>query len=90
MKRAGAHTFILKDGMWTDVKPASSGSAHTVRIKAFSKAYFDVIDAVPELREILALGDRVTAQGRGVTVIVSDSGAEALSTSEIGKVQKEW
>jgi hypothetical protein len=61
-----------------------------VRIKAFSKAYFDVIDAVPELREILALGDRVTAQGREVTVIVSDSGAEALSTSEIGKVQKEW
>jgi Ca-activated chloride channel family protein len=90
VKRAGAHTFILKDGMWTDVKPASSGSAHTVRIKAFSKAYFDVIDAVPELREILALGDRVTAQGREVTVIVSDSGAEALSTSEIGKVQKEW
>ena len=91
VKRAGSHTFVLRDGMWTDVKGATAKNANrTIRIKAFSKAYFDVIGAVPELRAIFAIGDRVTAQGRAVTVIVSESGVEELNDSEIAKVAKEW
>ena len=78
------------DGMWTDVKPADSASAHTVRIKAFSKAYFDLIDAVPDLREIFAIGDRVTVRGRAVTVVVSESGAEELSATEVRAVVAGW
>jgi Ca-activated chloride channel family protein len=90
-KRAGSHTFILKDGTWTDLRPAPTGaSAKTVRIKAFSKAYFDLIDAVPELRAIFAVGDRVTAQGRAVTVIVSESGSEQLSATDVGAFVKGW
>jgi len=89
MKRAGSHTFILKDGMWTDVRPAPSGT-RTIRIKAYSKAYFDLIDAVPDLRAIFAIGDRVTAQGRAVTVVVSDSGVEQLGGVEIKMVANNW
>jgi Ca-activated chloride channel family protein len=90
VKRAGSHTFIVRDGMWTDVKPADSASAHTVRIKAFSKAYFDLIDAVPDLRAIFAIGDRVTARGRAVTVVVSESGAEQLSAGEVRAIAGSW
>ena len=89
VKRAASHTFISRDGMWTDVKPADA-SARTVRIKAFSKAYFDLIDAVPDLREIFAIGDRVTVRGRAVTVVVSDSGAEELSMVEVRAVANSW
>ena len=88
-RRAGSHTFIMKDGSWTDLRPAGK-SAQTVRIKAFSKAYFDLIDAVPELREIFALGDKLTAQGRGVTVIVSEDGKEQLGAGEIKVVARDW
>ena len=76
--------------MWTDVKPAESASARTVRIKAFSKAYFDLIDAVPDLRAIFAIGDRVTVRGRAVTVVVSESGAEELTAAEIKVVVGGW
>ena len=76
--------------MWTDIKPELSASARTVRIKAFSKAYFDLIDAVPDLREIFAIGDRVTVRGRAVTVVVSDSGAEELSMVEVRAVANSW
>jgi hypothetical protein len=91
MKRAGSHSFVLKDGVWTDVRPAPTGkSVPTVRIKAFSKAYFDLIDAVPDLRAIFALGDKVTAQGRAVSVVVSESGEEQLSAGEIRTVVASW
>ena len=90
VKRAGSHTFIWRDAMWTDVKPAESASARTVRIKAFSKAYFDLISAVPDLREIFAIGDRVTVRGRAVTVVVSESGAEELSQGDIRGIARDW
>lgn len=90
VKRAGSHTFVSRDGMWTDVKPAEQASARTVRIKAFSKAYFDLIDAVPDLRAIFAIGDRVTVRGRAVTVVVSESGAEELTGAEVRAVVSDW
>ena len=89
IKRAGSHTFVLRDGMWTDVKPAAAG-AKTIRIKAFSKAYFDVIDAVPELRQLFAVGDRVTVQGRAVSVVVSGDGVSEISVSELKTVAGGW
>jgi Ca-activated chloride channel family protein len=91
-KRAGSRTFTLRDGMWTDARIAagSEQSGRTVRIKAFSKAYFDLIQAVPELRAIFAVGDKVTARGRNVTLVVSDSGVEELSGSELKGIVNTW
>ena len=90
VKHAGSHTFIWRDGMWTDVKPADDAKVRTVRIKAFSKAYFDLIDAVPDLRAIFAIGDRVTVRGRAVTVVVSESGAEERRPAERLSVVTGW
>jgi hypothetical protein len=88
-KTAGTHTFILKDGVWTDVRPAN-GSTKTIRIKPYSKAYFNLIDAVPELKSIFAIGDRVTAQGRVVTVVVSENGVEQLGAGDLRAVVSGW
>jgi len=92
MKRAGSHMFLLRDSMWTDatISAATKASAHTVRIKGFSKAYFDVIDALPELRAVFAVGDRVTVKGRNVILIVSDSGVDELSASELRALVSGW
>jgi Ca-activated chloride channel family protein len=88
-KRAGSHTFILKGSMWTDLRPAATGT-RTIRIKAYSKAYFDLIDAVPDLRAIFAIGDQVTAQGRAVTVVVSGDGVEQLGAGDVKMVVNGW
>ena len=90
VKSAGAHTFVLRDSIWTDVTYKPNASVKTIRIKAFSKAYFDLINALPELRTIFAVGEKVTAQGRSVAVVVSDSGVEELSASEMKMVTGGW
>jgi Ca-activated chloride channel family protein len=91
VKRAGSHSFQLRDGIWTDTRlNGANQSGQTVRIKAFSKAYFDLIQAVPELRAIFAVGDKVTARGRNVTLVVSDSGVEELNGSELKGIVNTW
>ena len=90
IKTAGTHTFVLRDGVWTDAAYKQNSSMKTLRIKAFSKAYFDLIAAVPELRPLLAVGDKVIVQGRGVVVAVGESGAEELSAGEVKTVEKGW
>ena len=90
VKRAGAHTFVLRDSIWTDVTYKPNASVKTIRIKAFSKAYFDLINALPELRSVFAVGEKVTVQGRSVAVVVSESGVEELSSSEVKGVVAAW
>jgi Ca-activated chloride channel family protein len=92
MKRVGSRMFVLRDSMWTDASIAAGkqSSAGTMRIKAFSKAYFDLTAALPQLREVFAVGDRVTVKGRNVTLVVSDSGVEELSASELRSVAANW
>ena len=90
VKRAGTHTFVLRDGMWTDAAYKANSSVKMVRIKAFSKAYFDLINALPELRSVFAVGEKVTVQGRSVAVVVSESGVEELSASEVKGVVAAW
>jgi Ca-activated chloride channel family protein len=90
-RRAGSHIFVLRDSMWTDAAiGARAQSGQTVRIKAFSKAYFDLIDAVPELRAVFAVGERVTARGRSVTLVVSDSGVEELPAQDVKMIAHNW
>jgi Ca-activated chloride channel family protein len=90
-KRVGSHTFVLRDGVWTDVGRASaSKSSRTIRIKAFSKAYFDLSNMLPELRGIFAVGERVQAQGRAVTLVVGESGVEELSAGDLRAIAGGW
>jgi hypothetical protein len=87
-RRAGAHTFVLRDSVWTDVSYVPSASAvRTVRIKAYSQAYFDLMNALPELRPIFAVGDRLVVKGRRVVIVVGSDGAEKIDAQN---VVKDW
>ncbi|MDQ3675176.1 MAG: VIT and VWA domain-containing protein, partial [Gemmatimonadota bacterium] len=46
VRRLGNLTFALRDSVWTDVR--FNKSATVLRVKAFSDAYFRLIDALPE------------------------------------------
>jgi Ca-activated chloride channel family protein len=88
MKRVDARTFTLSNGVWTDVRYKSG--AKTVSVKAYSKAYFDLIEQLPELRAVFALGDRVIVVGRDAAITVSDSGAGELSAAELARIVRGW
>jgi Ca-activated chloride channel family protein len=87
-RRAGKRLFALRDSVWTDL--ALKDSMRRVKIKAYSAAYFAILDALPELREPLALGDRVVIAGREVAIEIAPTGVEKLSDREIQDLQSKW
>jgi uncharacterized protein involved in type VI secretion and phage assembly len=87
-RRAGTRTFVLKDSVWTDLGYVPSATAvRTLRIKAYSKAYFDLMDAVPELRPIFAIGDRLIVKGRKIAIVVGPEGVENV---DVKAIAGEW
>jgi Ca-activated chloride channel homolog len=87
-KRIGSRVFMLHDGVWTDA--ARSDSVRTVRVKPFSVAYFKLVDAIPELRDVFALGDKVIVATRGLSIEVSESGSENISEADLKAIQGSW
>ena len=87
-RRVGTRTFALKGGRWTDLR--RTDSARVVKVKAFSDAYFKLMDRIPELREIFALGDKVLASGRGVSIEIGTTGTESITDSELTRIQSAW
>jgi hypothetical protein len=61
-----------------------------VRVRSYSSAYFALLRALPELRDALALGERVRVAGRAAAVEVGPDGAESLPASEIAALARAW
>jgi Ca-activated chloride channel family protein len=89
MRSAGNRTFVMRDGVWVDTRTAKEG-ARMVKVKAFSKAYFSLIDRMPELRDAFALGERVRVHGRAVTLELAADGIESLDTAALAAVTRDW
>jgi Ca-activated chloride channel family protein len=83
------HTFRLADGTWTDIQPA--GSRKEVTVRAFSKAYFDLLSQIPELKDLLSIGDQVTVVGRGIVISIrTDKGLDTLSQADLKSTIAAW
>jgi hypothetical protein len=90
-RRVNGRTFELRDGVWTDARFGLTASRGTVMtIKPYSNAYFAVLDQLPELRAVFALGSRVAVVGRARAIVLSDSGVSDLPASELAALVKEW
>jgi Ca-activated chloride channel homolog len=87
-RRVDARTFVLRDSIWTDQRYRSD--MPTTTVKPFSKAYFDLITAIPELRGAFALGSRVIVVGRDRAIALADKGAESLAPAQLGGLAKAW
>ncbi|HEX5744762.1 MAG TPA: VIT and VWA domain-containing protein [Archangium sp.] len=73
---AAGRTFLYRDGGWIDSE-ALSNPGKQLKVKFLSKAYFELLNARPELKAAFALGDRVMVQvARGKSIIVGQEGEE--------------
>src|SRR5262249_38145682 len=81
-------TFELRDSVWTDVRFGKT--AVTTKIKPFSKAYFDILERLPELRAVFALGDRVVAVGRSGAISLSTDGVADLTAASLDSFVARW
>ncbi|MGI9140410.1 MAG: VIT and vWA domain-containing protein [Gemmatimonadaceae bacterium] len=89
VRAAGGRTFVIRDGVWTDVRTASP-DARVVRVQPYSELYFALMREIPELQEILALGDQVITHGRVITIELHPDGLAKLGTMELSGVARDW
>ena len=85
--QAGGHAFRLRNDRWVDTK--LTDGMRVVQVQAYSKSYFAMLEKIPELRSLFAVGDRVVVVGRGVAIEVVAQARE-LSGDELGRVVKDW
>jgi Ca-activated chloride channel family protein len=87
MRTAGTHSFVLRDSEWTDTRTV--GSTRTVRVEAYSAAYFALVQRIPELSPLFAVGDRVRVQGQRVTIEIV-TGAAPLDSAALDAIVHDW
>lgn len=88
IQRAGNVTFVLRDGVWTDVRYKYSGMV--LQVKPFSEAYFKLIELVPELRESFSVGERAIVMGRSMAIELTPSGKESLTDHDVTLLRDRW
>jgi Ca-activated chloride channel family protein len=88
VRQVGTRTFTRADSTWTDTR--ASGKANRIRIKPFSSAYFKLMEQIPELREIFALGDQIVVAGQAIVIEISPGGVETLSEPDLKRVTAQW
>lgn len=89
VKKVDARTFLLRDGVWTDAR--FRAGMETIIIKPYSKAYFDLVSQLPELRSTFALGDRVIVVGKNLAISLDESkGSAELSDAMRKTIARGW
>ena len=86
-RTVNGHTFTLREGRWVD--NGLTDSMRVVRVEIFSKSYFSLLDRIPELRAMAALGDRVVMAGRTVAIEVLARAPE-LSMAALDATVRGW
>ena len=88
LRRSGNRVFAKRDSVWTDA--ALKDSMRRIKLRAYSPAYFRVLEMIPELREPFSLGEKVIVAGRSVAIEIGPDGAESLTDAELRALQSSW
>ena len=88
LRRAGNVTLALRDSVWTDIRFKQSGTV--LRVKPFSDAYFKLLEMMPELREVFAVGERVIVSGRSMAIEITPDGSASLTDRDLTLLRDRW
>jgi hypothetical protein len=87
-RRIGDRVMVLVDSVWTDARHASDRK--TVKVRAYSEAWFTLARELPGLSDVFALGDRVIVDGKSVAIEVVENGAEKLDAAQVAAIRSQW
>ena len=87
-QRIGGRLFIMRDSIWTDL--GHGDSLHVVSIAPYSEAYFAVLKALPDLRDVAALEPGVVVAGRRVSIKIGTGGKTTLNPGELERLVREF
>jgi Ca-activated chloride channel family protein len=80
--------FTFTDGVWHDTP--TTPPTRTVKVVAYSAAYFALLQRLPALADVLALGERVAVQGRAVRLVLDAAGDATLSVGALDAIVRDW
>ena len=84
VKRVGNRTFHELGGIWVDA--SLTEGLPEIRVKYLSEAYFQLVEKLPELTEVLAIGERVVIVVNGHALIIDTEGADTLDAAQWAKL----
>jgi len=87
-QRVGGRLFIMRDSVWTDL--GHGDSLRVVSIAPYSDAYFAVLKALPDLRDVAALEPGVLVAGKRVSIKIGSGGKTTLNPGELEKLVREF
>jgi Ca-activated chloride channel family protein len=88
VRMAGNRTFTLQDSVWTESRSASA--VPVIKVRAFSQAYFALVQNVPELAPLFAVGERVRVFGRKVAIEIAPDGVAQLDAAALADAVRNW
>ncbi len=77
----GGRLFVLREGVWVDLYHQSGSKVEA--IEPYSRAYFDLLGALPELAIYWREFDRVLVAGSRLAIGLSPGGSERLTPAEL-------
>jgi Ca-activated chloride channel family protein len=84
----GGRTFRLESGAWIDT--GQTAQVRIVSLEPFSRAYFDVLTRLPELRPYWSAFEAVTVSGGQVSIRVASGGRAALDAGELDRLVSDF
>ncbi len=88
MRRAGTRAFTLRGDTWVDTR--MSDSLRVTKVRAYSDAWFKLIEAIPELREAFTLGDKVTVAGKSIAIETGADGISSIDEATLRQMKERW
>lgn len=83
----GGRRFAQQGAQWTDL---AQRSQRVVSVEAYSPAYFALLEALPELRDAMQLGDDVLVAGRRASIRIQRAGQAALAANDVMQLAKDF
>jgi Ca-activated chloride channel family protein len=80
--------FRQDGGVWTDA--GHSARARVVHVAPFSRAYFDLLAKLPELKPYVTTFEAVTIAGSRVSIRVAPGGRDSLTAAEQDQAASEF
>lgn len=87
-QRVGGRLFIMRDSTWTDLNHGDS--LRVVSIAPYSDAYFALLKALPDLRDVAALEPAVLVAGRRASIKIGAGGKTQLNAGELERLVREF
>jgi Ca-activated chloride channel family protein len=87
IRTAGAKMFRKEGETWTDF--AAKPDTKVYKVKAYSRTYFTLLEKLPQLKESLAVAEKVKVAGKSVAIEIVESAVE-LSDADINTIIRSW